>query len=165
MAFQLDVLITLSVFDRLIDTDPRSTEEAPMSRAESVRRLRSAIRRDLEWLLNSRRVAVPPDPALQELNRSVYMFGLPDISSIHLSDRDEQLRLLGAIERAIQVFEKRLTDVRVVPIKDESHKFIQRLDFRIEGLLQMDPAPELISFDTSLDGVSQNYRVKTDGAD
>jgi len=140
-------------------------EEAPMSRAESVRRLRSAIRRDLEWLLNSRRVAVPPDPALQELNRSVYMFGLPDISSIHLSDRNEQLRLLGAIERAIQVFEKRLTDVRVVPIKDESHKFIQRLDFRIEGLLQMDPAPELISFDTSLDGVSQNYRVKTDGAD
>lgn len=136
-----------------------------MSRAESVRRLRSAIRRDLEWLLNSRRVAVPPDPALQELNRSVYMFGLPDISSIHLSDRNEQLRLLGAIERAIQVFEKRLTDVRVVPIKDESHKFIQRLDFRIEGLLQMDPAPELISFDTSLDGVSQNYRVKTDGAD
>jgi len=165
VAFQLDVLITLSVFDRLIDTDPRSTEEAPMSRAESVRRLRSAIRRDLEWLLNSRRVAVPPDPALQELNRSVYMFGLPDISSIHLSDRNEQLRLLGAIERAIQVFEKRLTDVRVVPIKDESHKFIQRLDFRIEGLLQMDPAPELISFDTSLDGVSQNYRVKTDGAD
>jgi hypothetical protein len=55
-----DLLVTLSVFDRLIDRDPRNrlAEEA-MTRAQSVRELKNALRRDLEWLLNSRRVTVP----------------------------------------------------------------------------------------------------------
>lgn len=165
MAFQLDVLVTLSVLDRLVDTDPKNSAEAPLTRAESVRRLRIAVKRDLEWLLNARRVAVPPDPGLVELNRSVYAFGLPDISSIRVADRSEQAKLLSSIEKAVQIFEPRLTDVRIIPIRDESKKSIQRLDFRIEGLLLMDPAPVHISFDTSLDAVNQNYRIKSDGMD
>jgi type VI secretion system protein ImpF len=162
VAFQLDVLVTLSVVDRLIDTDPRNQAEAPLTRAESVRRLRAAVRRDLEWLLNSRRIA---DLALTELNKSVYVYGLPDISSVRLSERAEQQRLLLAIEKTIQIFEPRLSDVRVIPMLDTSKKAIQRLDFRIEGLLLMDPAPEHITFDTTLDAVNQNYKIKTDGAD
>ena len=104
MAFQLDVLVTLSVLDRLIDTDPKNTAEAPLTRGESVRRLRAAVRRDLEWLLNSRRIAVAPDAALTELNQSAYVFGLPDISSIQLSSHFEQNKLLASIERAIEIF-------------------------------------------------------------
>ncbi len=165
MAFQLDVLVTLSVLDRLVDTDPRNAQEAPLTRAESVRRLRAAVRRDLEWLLNSRRIAVPPDPALSELNKSVYVYGLPDISSIHLADLNEQARLLSAIEKTVQIFEPRLRDVRVIPITDSSQRAIQRLDFRIEALLDMDPAPEHITFDTTLDAVSQNYRVRAEGVE
>lgn len=165
MAFQLDVLVTLSVLDRLVDTDPRNAREAPLTRAESVRRLRAAVRRDLEWLLNSRRVAAAPDPALIELNQSLYVYGLPDISSIHLADLNEQARLLAAIERTIQIFEPRLRDVRVTPMLDDSKKAIQRLDFRIDALLDMDPAPEHITFDTTLDAVSQNYRVRAEGVE
>ena len=165
MAFQLDVLVTLSVLDRLVDTDPQNSSEAPLTRAESVRRLRIAVRRDLEWLLNSRRIAIPPDPALIEVNRSTYVYGLPDISSVSLSNRTEQSKLLAAIERTIQIFEPRLTDVRIIPVKDDSKNSIQRLDFRIEGLLLMDPAPVHITFDTTLDGINQNYRIKSDGLD
>ncbi len=165
MAFQLDVLVTLSVLDRLVDYDPRNRNEAPLTRAESVRRLRTAVRRDLEWLLNSRRVATSPDQELIELNKSAYVYGLPDISSVHLSNLGEQQRLLAAIEKTVQIFEPRLTDVRVIPMIDDSKKSIQRLDFRIEGLLMMDPAPEHISFDTTLDAVSQNYKVRADGVE
>lgn len=165
MAFQLDVLVTLSVLDRLVDHDPRNRNEAPLTRAESVRRLRTAVRRDLEWLLNSRRVATSPDQELIELNKSAYVYGLPDISSVHLSNLGEQQRLLAAIEKTVQIFEPRLTDVRVIPMIDDSKKSIQRLDFRIEGLLMMDPAPEHISFDTTLDAVSQNYKVRADGVE
>jgi len=162
VAFQLDVLVTLSVVDRLVDGDPRNQSEAPLTRAESVRRLRAAVRRDLEWLLNSRSIAIPPDASLVELNKSVYVYGLPDISSVRLSEMAEQQRLLRAIEKTIQVFEPRLSDVRVIPIRDESMKAIQRLDFRIEGLLMMDPAPEHITFDTTLDAVSQSYKVRSE---
>jgi len=165
VAFQLDVLVTLSVLDRLVDYDPRNRNEAPLTRAESVRRLRTAVRRDLEWLLNSRRVATSPDQELIELNKSAYVYGLPDISSVHLSNLGEQQRLLAAIEKTVQIFEPRLTDVRVIPMIDDSKKSIQRLDFRIEGLLMMDPAPEHISFDTTLDAVNQNYKVRADGVE
>ena len=165
MAFQLDVLVTLSVLDRLVDSDPKNSTEAPLTRAESVRRLRIAVRRDLEWLLNSRRIAIAPDPALSELNRSVYVYGLPDIASVRIADRAEQARLLAAIEKSVQIFEPRLTNVRIIPVIDESKKSIQRMDFRIEGLLLMDPAPVHISFDTTLDAVNQNYRIKSDGMD
>lgn len=165
MAFQLDVLVTLSVLDRLVDSDPKNSTEAPLTRAESVRRLRIAVRRDLEWLLNSRRIAIPPDAALSELNRSVYVYGLPDIASVRIADRAEQARLLAAIEKSVQIFEPRLTNVRIIPVIDESKKSIQRMDFRIEGLLLMDPAPVHISFDTTLDAVNQNYRIKSDGMD
>jgi type VI secretion system protein ImpF len=65
VAFQLDVQVTISVFDRLIDNDPRTSVEAAPTRAETVRRLRAAVRRDIEWLLNSRRIAVPPDEELR----------------------------------------------------------------------------------------------------
>lgn len=165
MAFQLDVLVSLSVLDRLVDLDPRNAHEAAPTRAESVRRLRASVRRDLEWLLNSRRIAVPPDPGLTELNRSAYVFGLPDISSVSLSNNAEQERLLAAIERTVQIFEPRLADVRIIPMKDESKQSIQRLDFRIDGMLLMDPSPEHISFDTTLDGVSQAYIIKSEGVD
>jgi type VI secretion system protein ImpF len=165
MAFQIDVQVTLSVFDRLVDLEPRSNVEAPLTRAESVRRLRIAVRRDLEWLLNSRRVAVPPDPALAQLNESVYTYGIPDITSIGIASPHERSRLLGEIRRAIQLYEPRLTDVKVSLLDDdELHRF-QRLDFRIEALLVMDPAPEAIRFDTTLDAVNQSYRIRTEGGE
>jgi len=165
VAFQLDVQVTLSVLDRLVDLDPRSSTEASLSRSETVRRLKAAVRRDMEWLLNSRRIALPPDLALQELNQSVYVYGLPDLSSVSLASYAEQDLLLKSIEKALRIFEPRLINVEVTQIKDEAKKYIQRLDFKIEGLLMMDLAPEAISFDTSLDGVSQNYRVKSDASD
>ena len=40
-----DAAVTLSVFDRLIDADPRSSSEVPLTRAQSVRTLRDAVRR------------------------------------------------------------------------------------------------------------------------
>lgn len=162
MAFQLDVQVTLSILDRLTDNDPRVSVEAPPSRAEATRRLRASVRRDIEWLLNSRRIADAPDLALKEVNTSALVYGLPDISSVGLANPAEQNRLLAAIERSLRIFEPRLRDVKVVPVTGEK-QYVQRLDFRIEAMLMLDPAPEPISFDTSLDSVSQSYKVKTEG--
>jgi type VI secretion system protein ImpF len=165
VAFQLDVQVTLSVLDRLIDNDPRSADEAVPTRAETVRKLRAAVRRDIEWLLNSRRIAVPPDEELRELNQSAYVYGLPDLSTVSLANINDRASLLGAIERSIKLFEPRLADVRVVPVEDPAQKTIQRLDFRIEAMLLMDPSPEHVSFDTTVDGVSQSYKVRAEGVE
>jgi len=43
-----------SVLDRLLDDDPASAREAPKARTQVLRELKQSVRRDLEWLLNSR---------------------------------------------------------------------------------------------------------------
>jgi type VI secretion system protein ImpF len=77
-----ETTITVSVLDRLIDLEPDNRMENPLSRSQSVRLLKSAVRRDLEWLLNSRRICDPPDEGLKEVNRSTYTYGLPDLSTL-----------------------------------------------------------------------------------
>jgi type VI secretion system protein ImpF len=99
------------------------------------------------------------------LNQSAYVYGLPDLSTVSLANIDDRTSLLAAIERSIRLFEPRLADVRVIPIEDATNKTIQRLDFRIEAMLLMDPSPEHVSFDTTVDGVSQSYKVRAEGVE
>ena len=61
-----------SVLDRLIDDDPGRTHEYPLTRMQSVRALKAAVRRDLEWLLNTRAVARKPPAGFEQLKNSVY---------------------------------------------------------------------------------------------
>jgi type VI secretion system protein ImpF len=144
---QGDLTVTLSVLDRLIDREPKMVAEAPLSRSQSIRIMRSAVQRDLEWLLNSRRIFQEPDEALKEVNRSLYIYGLPDFSSYAVASQSDRGKLLRQLTGAIKLFEPRLLNVRIVPV-ESTETGIQELRFRIEGLLAMDPAPEPVSFDT-----------------
>src|SRR5438270_2131938 len=53
---KLERSVQLGLLDRLIDLEPENRAEAPMSRSESLRRLRLAVKRDLEYLLNTTRL-------------------------------------------------------------------------------------------------------------
>jgi type VI secretion system protein ImpF len=147
---ELERTVQQSVLDRLIDDDPSSLAEAPISRAESVQALREAVRRDLEALLNTRRTPEPAPDGLAELAASLYHFGLPDISSMSRDSPETPARLTRLVEEAIALFEPRLTAVKVVAVPDE-RSTLGELRFVIEGTLQLDPVPERISFDTVLD--------------
>src|ERR1700758_3861323 len=135
---QGDVTVTLSVLDRLIDQEPMTQVEAPLSRAQSVRIMRNAVRRDLEWLLNSRSVAFEPDEALKEVNRSLYVYGLPDFSSYAAATAPHQEKFLREILATINLFEPRLADVLVVPVEMPGNG-LKEFKLRIEALLRMDP--------------------------
>lgn len=152
-------VVTLSIIDRLIDREPRMATEPPLSRIQSMRLLKEGLRRDLEWLLNARRIAFEPDESLEELNRSLYVYGLPDFSTYSTSSARDQTKLLRVLQAAVKVFEPRLVNVRIVPL--ESSGF-QALRLRIEGLLLMDPAPEHVSFDTFFEVKSGACKVKGD---
>jgi len=152
--------VTLSLLDRLTDTDPRSpTVEAPLTRAESVRVLRAGVRRDLEWLLNTCRTPDDPGASLVETENSLYNFGLPDFSAFSIASPKDQTKLVRVLQAAVKVFEPRLANVRIVPI-EISPKGLRTMRIRIEGLLLMDPAPEHISFDTMLQLTTGDFTVK-----
>lgn len=154
--------VTLSVLDRLTDTDPKSPGvEGPMTRAESVRLLRSGVRRDLEWLLNSRRTPEDPGAAMPETESSVFNYGLPDFSTYAIASPKDQTKLVRALQATVRIFEPRMANVRIVPL-EISPKGLRTMRIRIEGLLLMDPAPEHISFDTTLQLTTGDFSIKDD---
>ena len=147
-----DSKITQSILDRLV---------AGEARVNPDRQLKASLRRDLEYLLNTRRIAVPPPETLVEVNRSLYNYGLPDFSSYTLNNPKDRGRLLRALEITISLFEPRLAGVKVTPIEDPNAT-ARVLRFQIEGLLIRDPAPEQVSFDTVLQLTNGEYQVKGD---
>ncbi len=153
-----DSNVTLTLLDRLIDLDPKVSEEPAMSRPQSVRQLKASLKRDLEWLLNTRRTPLEVTDRESELHRSLYNYGLPDLTNFGLHSTNDQSRLTWLLEETIAIFEPRLEGVKVAmqPISPGS----RQLRFQIEGLLRMDPAPERVSFDTVLELTSGAYQVK-----
>ncbi len=153
--------VTQSVLERLIDREPGAAADPVPTRAQSVRQLRAALRRDLEWLLNTRRNPEEAGSEFEELAPSLYNYGLPDVTSLSWSSVRDRTRLVRMIEETVSTFEPRITRLKVTPVESEgAARHI--LHFQIEGLLQMDPAPEHISFDTVLQLSSGEYQVKGD---
>jgi type VI secretion system protein ImpF len=151
--------VSQSVIERLIDLEPGSHMDPPITRAQSVRQLKAALRRDLEWLLNTRQVAGGVPESYHELESSLYGYGLPDVSNLSGSSNRDRMRLLRLLEDCVSRFEPRLSGVKV-NIVDAGSNSGRQLRFQIEALLLMDPAPELISFDTVLQLSSGEYQVK-----
>jgi type VI secretion system protein ImpF len=148
-----ETLVTQSVLDRLTQVD-----DWPSTRTQSVRFFREALKRDLEWLLNTRKPPLPELDSWPAARDTVINFGLPDITSLGLASASDQRSLRLAIESCLRVFEPRLTDVHVT--LESSDTADRRLRFHIEGNMRLDPAPEEISFDTVLELSSGEYKVK-----
>jgi type VI secretion system protein ImpF len=147
-----------SVLDRLIDYEPEISREPVASRSKSLRQLKQAVKRDLEWLLNTRQVVggVPPD--LEELNHSLAAYGLADFTTLNIKTHADQNRMRRAIEAAISTFEPRLQDVVVTLMPVERGN--TTVHFRVDARLRVEPAPEPVTFDTSLQVQTGEYVVK-----
>jgi type VI secretion system protein ImpF len=153
--------VTQSVLERLIDREPDARSDGRVNYAQSVRQLKTSLRRDIEWLLNTRRTPEPAGKAFPEVERSLFNFGLPDVTSLSHESSTDRLRLLQMVESTIATFEPRLTRVKVTPL-EPARGAVHVLRFQIEGMLMMDPEPEHISFDTVLLLASGQYDVKGD---
>jgi type VI secretion system protein ImpF len=158
---EADINVTPSLLDRLIDLEPANSTDPPATRSQSVRQLKLALRRDLEWLLNTRRIPEEAPEAYAQVIHSLYHYGLPDVTSLALNSPRDKSRLLRTIELALADFEPRLASVRVRAI-DDGTSAPRVLRFQIEGLLKMDPAPEQILFDTTLQLSTGDCQVKVE---
>jgi type VI secretion system protein ImpF len=148
-----ETLVTQSVLDRLV-----AVEEWPTTRAQSLRFFKDALKRDLEWLLNTRQPPMPEIADYPLAKASTINYGLPDITSLGLSSASDNRRLRLSIEACLRHYEPRLSDVRVTLEKSDTAE--RRLRFHIEGSMKLDPAPEEVSFDTVLELSSGEYKVK-----
>lgn len=158
MAIDDDTLrAQLSVLDRLIDERPEAERDHPMTPAQTLQRLRNAVRRDLEALLNTRERCRGWPDVLGEIDESVVGYGLPDFAVLSMQG-DWRQNLRRRVQETIRRFEPRLSsvEVRFEGIGDELDRAAR---FRIEALMQADPAPEPVSFDTSVDALTRQMSV------
>ncbi len=155
--FDSEIHITPSVIDRLLDDEPEVAQEPLASRSRSLQQFKQAVKRDLEWLLNTRQTLKIPDE-LKELNHSIANYGLPDLSNVNVKSVNEQHNLEKLLEKIIKIFEPRLEDtlVKLEPVLENE----PALHFRIDARLKVEPAPEPVSFDTVLRLDSGRYLVK-----
>ncbi len=169
--------IPLPLLDRLIDEPLPQDQESRVSpdrrrndgssmvrlRSELVRRdlarLRhEAIRRDLEVLLNTRRSVVSFPEAPGELSRSVLDYGLAAVRGTGPISPGHRESLRKEVESAIQRFEPRLVEVRVVLEADPGPS--ERLRLRIDAVITGSGSP--VSLQASLDSSTGRFGLRED---
>ncbi|WP_043319675.1 type VI secretion system baseplate subunit TssE [Microbulbifer sp. HZ11] len=139
------------LLDRLLE----SSERVDLHRPHQVlRQLREGVRRDLEYLFNTRYRCISAPEEHEHLEASNINYGLPDLSTVNLTSADSRKRFCRDIERTILDFEPRIRSVKVstqekIDVEDPS------IRFRVEAVLHVNPAAEVIVFDSTLNPVTQ----------
>lgn len=141
-----DLRVHIPLLDRLLDDAPKDPIDVPLTAAAAHSALHDAVRRDLEGLLNARRPWRSLPPGYQVLQRSPIGFGLADFAAGAFNDVQRRQRLRSEIADVIARFEPRLTSV-VVELADTS-RTDATLRLRIRAMINADPGPEPIEFDT-----------------
>lgn len=150
--------IRLSVLDRLMGGGSAAGGWTSSSWGESMTAFKRSVLRDLEWLLNTRRTTEAGADDFPELHRSAFRYGLADLSSLSADSPSVRRGLRREVEEVLEIFEPRLTKVRVSLVETDGEQ-AQRIHFLVEGLLQMEPEPERIAFDTVLEVASGKIKV------
>lgn len=153
------LLITPSVLDRLLDDHPREQVESHLHQHFDLNRLKRAVARDLEALLNSRNVNLEEDIERFPLARqSVIDFGITDLSSLSLLDPGDRAYLRDKIRITLERHEPRLE--RVVVSLDAPAGSERMLRFRVDALLKVLPSRPPVSFDATLQLSSNSCQVR-----
>ena len=161
--FETESVVTQSVLERLIDREPDAKQEPAPTRSQSVRLLKVSVRRDLEWLLNTRQNPEAVSDEYPEVAKSLFNYGLPDFSSIEFRQSQRSGEASEALWR-IRSASSNPGSNRLVwcPCRRDGSLSNRTIRFQIEGLLKMDPAPEQVTFDTVLQLSSGEYQIRGD---
>jgi type VI secretion system protein ImpF len=147
-----ETLITQTLIDRFI----LSQDRWPKTRKESVDKYREGIRRDLEWMLNTRQPVMPILSELPETAKSVFNYGFPDLHTFDNSGKNPET-VSGALERCIRTFEPRIEQAKVFLTRADTSA--RSLKFHIEGVIRYEDTHEDVKFDTVLEIISGEYEV------
>lgn len=136
-----------SLLDRLIDFEPDVSSEPLWRHTFTLGELKEQVRRDLEFLLNTRHARTDLTEQQCQLSRSCLTYGLPDFTSWTVGGPQALERLRRAVEQAIHDFEPRLTDVQVV-VREPEQQYDRSFHLTIQAVLHVEPVIEPVAFDT-----------------
>jgi type VI secretion system protein ImpF len=121
-----------------------------------------AVQRDLQDLLETRQTHHGLPEEFTELHRSIFTYGLPDLTSLNAITPQQREEIGRVLEEVISKFEPRLKEVRAFLI-DAGDPKQRSLRFRVEARLRVDPAPP-VAFETILELTTGKHTIKTSEA-
>ena len=126
-----------------------------------VEDLKATVCRDIEWLLNTKRPLDMELDGFAEASKSNLNYGIPDFSQFSAANGADCGTLSQLIEQALRLFEPRLEprSIKVDYVQTDEMTGLQA-QFRIRGILHVDPVREPVSFDTNITMDSGNIEIK-----
>ena len=145
------------LFDRLMATPAPATSGGTLLRL-SLEETKDGVARDLEDLLNTRRVIRQSLlKKYPECGNSIVTYGLNDFAGLSLASSDDRASICLCLENAIVRHEPRLRNVQAVLEVREGA--INRLNFAISALLVLNSVQEPVNFDAILQPSSLHYTI------
>ncbi|MDH5570340.1 MAG: type VI secretion system baseplate subunit TssE [Gammaproteobacteria bacterium] len=148
-----------SILDRLLDNEPQNQVELDPGEHQHLKDLRNSVRRDLENLLNTRYRIIEPTEKFEQLENSLMNYGLPDLATINIVDKNSRKEFTRQLEKTLKMFEPRFKSVNIT-YTDNTDDKDQTLRFRIDATLYADPSPETVIFDSVLEPVTRTVSVE-----
>lgn len=145
----------LTIIDRLCSSETQTANVAWSRKPEDG--YLELVKKDLEWLFNSRRSPNASPDSYPELASSVYAYGFPDISAYDPTLKKDQEKLREIMQTNLETFDRRFRDVQIEV--EATPGSSNGLNFKIRAVLLSEAAPEEICFETILNG-NGKYEVK-----
>ena len=150
-------ILQISILDRLIDEEPGLSREPAQHRTFTIGQVKAAVTRDLENMLNTRRNIQVPPATFEELNNSLFVYGVRDYTAQNPRSPAAKQQLRLDIEQTLRRFEPRLRNVTVQ--MEPATASERNLRFRISAVLVADPVTEPVTFDTFFDANRGEYVI------
>ncbi len=151
-----------SILDRLLDDQPEVHLDIDTDKYQKLKNLRNSVQRDLENLLNTRYRTIEPAEEFKQLEHSLLNYGLPDLATVNLLNKDSKQKFIKQIESIIKNFEPRFKSVNISFIENNDN-IDPTVRFRIEATVYADPFPEVIVFDSTLEPVTRTINLNEVG--
>ena len=148
-----------SLLDRLVDDAPDLTRDPPMTRTQEMMAIRAGFCRDLEALLNTRRLCRTPPKDYALLPGALPGYGVEDFVGAPLATIGQRQQLADSVEQAIRAFEPRFISVKVT-LQKSRDRHERRQSIRIEAVARFDHGPEPVIFETALDPTSRLFEIE-----
>jgi type VI secretion system protein ImpF len=144
-----------SLLDRLIDESPGSRG----SDSAALPEIKANIRRDLEWLLNTRVMLPAGVRHYPELERSLLNYGLPDFSTVLLGSPEHRDRFRLTVQFAIERLEPRLQQIEV-QLSPVGRDHERTLYMKIAAVLLVEPEPVPLLFDSRVNPSDRTVKLR-----
>jgi type VI secretion system protein ImpF len=145
------------LLDRLFGEGAQGAASGVVSRL-SMDQLKDSVARDLEALLNTR-IGIDTEllDGFLECRQSIISYGLIDFAGFCLSSTDDRAAICTSLKAAIEQHEPRLRHVSASLELEQGS--VNRLNFVINAVLQVEASAEPVNFNAVLQPSSLHYSI------